>query len=68
MAGKAASHNASQLAITLKRSPIGTPPNHRLVLQGLGLRRRHQTVQRPDTPQVRGLIHKVSYLIEVRPS
>ncbi|MFM8550919.1 MAG: 50S ribosomal protein L30 [Nitrospiraceae bacterium] len=55
------------LAITLKRSPIGTPYTHRLVLRGLGLRRCHQTVQRADSPQVRGLIHKVSYLLEVKP-
>ncbi len=55
-----------QLAITLKRSPIGTPYTHRLVLRGLGLRRRSQTVQRADNPQVRGMIHKVSYLLEVK--
>ncbi len=53
--------------ITLKRSPIGTPWRHRLVLQGLGLRRVRQSVQHPDTPQVRGMIQKVGYLLEVRP-
>ncbi len=55
------------LTITLKRSPIGTPQRHRLVLQGLGLRRLHQSVQHPDTPQVRGMIRKVGYLLDVRP-
>jgi large subunit ribosomal protein L30 len=54
--------------ITLKRSPIGTPQRHRLVLRGLGLRKIRQSVVRPDTPQVRGLIHKVGYLLEVQPS
>ena len=54
------------LSITLKRSPIGTSYRHRLVLQGLGLRKPHQTVVRPDTPQVRGLVGKVSYLLEVK--
>jgi len=54
------------LSITLKRSPIGTSYRHRLVLQGLGLRKLHQTVVRPDTPQVRGLVDKVSYLLEVK--
>jgi large subunit ribosomal protein L30 len=54
--------------ITLKRSPIGTPERHRLVLRGLGLRKIRQSVVRPDTPQVRGLIHQVSYLLEVQPS
>jgi large subunit ribosomal protein L30 len=59
---------AKTLRITLKRSPIGTPERHRLVLRGLGLRKIRQSVVRPDTPQVRGLIHKVGYLLEVQPS
>jgi large subunit ribosomal protein L30 len=54
--------------ITLTRSPIGTPQRHRLVLRGLGLRKIRQSVVRPDTPQVRGLIHQVGYLLEVQPS
>jgi large subunit ribosomal protein L30 len=54
-----------QLSITLKRSPIGTPYTHRLVLHGLGLRKIRQTVTRPDTPQVQGMIHKVFYLLDV---
>jgi large subunit ribosomal protein L30 len=57
-----------RVRITLKRSPIGTPQRHRLVLRGLGLRKIRQSVVRPDTPQVRGLIHKVGYLLEVLPS
>lgn len=51
--------------MTLKRSPIGTSKRHRLVLRGLGLRHIRQTVVRPDTPQVRGMISKVGYLLEV---
>ncbi len=57
--------SATHLHITLKRSPIGTPYRHRLVLQGLGLRKLHQTVVRPNTPQVRGLVDKVAYLLDV---
>jgi len=56
-----------QLSIKLRRSPIGTPEKHRLVLRSLGLRRLYQTVLRPATPQVQGMIRKVSYLLEVRP-
>jgi ribosomal protein L30 len=56
-----------ELSITLKRSLIGTPLRHRVVMRGLGLRRLHQTVRRPDTPQVRGLIAMVGYLLEVSP-
>ncbi|MCP9454497.1 MAG: 50S ribosomal protein L30 [Nitrospira sp.] len=51
--------------VTLRRSPIGTPQRHRLVLRSLGLRRIRQSVVHPDTPQVRGMIRKVSYLVEV---
>ncbi len=55
------------LRITLKRSPIGAPQRHRLVLRGLGLRKVSQSVVRPDTPQVRGMVKKVDYLLEVQP-
>jgi large subunit ribosomal protein L30 len=53
------------LKITQTRSPIGTPRSHRLLLRALGLRRIRHTVVRPDTPQVQGLIHKLSYMVSV---
>jgi len=56
----------TKLAITLVRSPIGTPKAHRIILLGLGLRRIRHTVIRPNTPQVRGLARKLSYLVDVR--
>ncbi|MDE0145465.1 MAG: 50S ribosomal protein L30 [Nitrospira sp.] len=59
------SQSSDQLSITLKHSPIGRPYKQRLYLQGLGLRKLHQTVQRPKTPQVLGLIRKVKHLVEV---
>lgn len=62
---KAAGQVTQSVRVTLRRSPIGTPERHRLVLRGLGLRHIRQTVVRPDTPQVRGLIQKVGYLLEV---
>lgn len=55
------------VSITLTRSMIGTPYRHRLVLRGLGLRKLNHTVVRPDTPQIQGLIQKVSYLLKVTP-
>lgn len=55
------------LRITLKRSPIGTPYKHRLVLRGLGLRKLNATVLRPANDQVKGMIAKVGYLLEVSP-
>lgn len=62
----AQSKSSGKLAITLVRSPIGTPRAHRTILLGLGLRRIRHTVIRPNTPQVKGLVHKLSYLVDVR--
>ena len=56
---------SERLSITLKHSPIGRPSKQRLYLQSLGLRKLHQTVQRPGTPQVLGLIRKIKHLVEV---
>lgn len=62
---RAPEQGVQSVRVTLRRSPIGTPERHRLVLRGLGLRRIRQTVIHPDTPQVRGMIHKVGYLLEI---
>lgn len=51
--------------VTLVRSPIGTMERHRQCLVGLGLRRMHQTVELQDTPSVRGIINKISYMLQV---
>ena len=51
--------------VTLVKSPIGTLPKHKLCLQGLGLRRMHQSVEVEDTPAVRGMINKVNYMLVV---
>ncbi|MCA9473888.1 MAG: 50S ribosomal protein L30 [Nitrospira sp.] len=58
-------NEVSCLVIKLKRSPIGSNKNIRLILKGLGLRRMQQVVQRPDTKQVQGLVDKVKHLVEV---
>lgn len=54
-----------QVKITLVRSPIGALPNHRLCLKGLGIRRMHQSVEVDDTPENRGMINKVYYMLSV---
>ncbi len=53
------------LVLTLKHSAIGRPSKQRIYLHSLGLRRLHQTVRCPRTPQVLGLVDKVRHLIEV---
>lgn len=57
---------ARLLRITLRRSRIGHPEDHRRVLAGLGLRRVNQTVLRQDTPAIRGMVRKVAHLLEWR--
>jgi len=54
-----------ELKITLIRSGIGRPKKHRLTLKSLGLNKLHKTVVIKDTPQVRGMINKVSHLLKV---
>jgi len=44
---------------------IGCTRDMRQTIRGLGLRRLHQVVERQDTPEVRGMIHKVRHLVEV---
>jgi len=51
------------IKVTQMRSLIGTRPEHRASVRGLGLRRIRHTVELVDTPEVRGMIKKVSYLV-----
>jgi large subunit ribosomal protein L30 len=60
--------NVGRLSITLKRSTIGFPRDQRGTVAGLGLRRLHQTVEHEDTPSIRGMLHKVRHLVEVKPA
>ncbi len=53
------------IKVTLKRSSIGRPPKQRAVLKGLGLRKLNQTVERPNTPEIRGMIKKVIHLVMI---
>lgn len=53
-----------KVKITLIKSVIGTKASHRATVRGLGLRRLHSTSELQDTPAVRGMINKVSYLLK----
>jgi large subunit ribosomal protein L30 len=55
----------SEIKVTLKRSGIGRNKYFTKVLNGLGLRRLQQTVVLRDTPEVRGMINKVSHMVTV---
>ena len=55
----------STLVITQVKSANGTNGRQRDTLRSLGLRRIGQTVEKPDSPQLRGMVHRVRHLIEV---
>jgi len=56
---------AKQLRIELVRSVIGRPRKQREVVKGLGLRRMHSHVIRPDRPEIRGMINAIPHLLKV---
>ncbi len=51
--------------LQLVRSPIGCKESHRATVRGLGLRRLNSVSELQDTPSVRGMIDKISYLVKV---
>jgi len=54
-----------KVKVQLVRSPIGTKESHRATVRGLGLRRLNSVRELEDTPAVRGMINKISYLVKV---
>jgi len=56
---------AKTLKITLVRSTIGEKPKTRATVETLGLRKIRQSVERPDTPDVRGLVFRAKHLLDV---
>ncbi|MBS4021470.1 MAG: 50S ribosomal protein L30 [Dethiobacter sp.] len=55
----------TKLRITLVNSPIGRPEPQRITVKSLGLTKLQQTVEHTDTPQIRGMVRKVSHLVKV---
>ena len=56
---------SNQITVKLVKSLIGTQNSHRDTVRGLGLRRMNSVSTLEDTPAVRGMIKKVSYLVQV---
>ncbi|GLR14104.1 50S ribosomal protein L30 [Chitinimonas viridis] len=54
----------SKIKVTLVKSLIGRLEAHKACARGLGLRRIRQTVEVIDTPENRGMINKISYLLK----
>ena len=57
--------NPKELKVTLVKSKHGRLKSHKACIAGLGLRKIHQTVSVQDTPENRGMINRVSYLLSV---
>jgi large subunit ribosomal protein L30 len=56
---------AAKIKVTLKKSPINRKEYFSRVLKGMGLTKMHKTVVLPDTPEIRGMINKVSHMVSV---
>lgn len=55
----------SSIRIQYVRSSIGRPQRQKDVVRGLGLSRLNQIVERPDTPEIRGMVNKVPHLVQI---
>jgi len=56
---------AKTIKVTQVRSSNGRLQSHQATARGLGLRRMHHTVEVSDTPEVRGMINKIAYMVKV---
>lgn len=65
MAKRASTKKQKTVKVTLRKSVHGRKPGHAECVAGLGLRKPQQTVEVADTPENRGMIDKVSYLLRV---
>ena len=65
MPKRAAKPAAKRVKVTLVKSTIGFGKKQAAVVEGLGLRRLHHTIEVADTPATRGMIHKVRHLLVV---
>ena len=65
MANQRTDSKGGTIKVTLIRSPIGFERNQAAVVKSMGLRRIRHTVELKDTPETRGMIHKVRHLVTV---
>ncbi|WP_459989542.1 50S ribosomal protein L30 [Methylosoma difficile] len=56
---------ATTLSVTMVKSKFGRLPRHQACLKGLGLKKMNQTIQVPNTPEFRGMINKISYMLKI---
>jgi large subunit ribosomal protein L30 len=64
-AGTKGAKSSGKIKVKWVVSAISCTDDMRATIKGLGLRRLHQVVEREDSPETRGMIHKVRHLVEV---
>jgi large subunit ribosomal protein L30 len=57
--------DTKKIRVTQTRSSHGRLQSHKDTVRGLGLRRMHHTVEVSDTPEIRGMINKIAYMLKV---
>jgi len=65
MARKSEKSSGGTIRIKWVRSFICAPVKQKRVVKGLGFTRLNQVVERPDTPEIRGMVNKVPHLVEI---
>lgn len=55
----------STINVKLIKSPIGKPADHKKTVKALGFKKVGQVVEKTDTPQIRGMINKIDYMVEI---
>ncbi|MDO5714050.1 MAG: 50S ribosomal protein L30 [Tissierellia bacterium] len=53
------------IRIKLVRSPIGRVENHKKTVKALGFKKVGQVIEKKDTPQIRGMIQSIDFMVEV---
>ena len=56
---------AKKIRVTQTKSASGRLESHKATARGLGLRRMHHTVELDDTPEVRGMLNRIAYMVRV---
>ncbi|TFZ41834.1 50S ribosomal protein L30 [Soehngenia longivitae] len=53
------------IKVKLIKSPVGKPESQRKVVEALGFRKVNQVIEKNDTPQIRGMINKINFMVEI---
>ena len=57
--------DGAKIKVQYYRSAICTPEKHKIIVRSLGLTKLNQIVERPDTPDIRGMVTKIPHLLRI---